>query len=117
MQTVVIIGAGNGGLSILKILLEAKDYQVIGVVDRQADTAGLQLAKLNHIKTGSDWLEFIKDSPDIIVEVTGDERVYREISQSKSNKSHLVHGQIAFLLANLIQEKENLIKKHDRFRV
>ena len=111
MQTVVIVGAGKGGLSILKILLEAKDYQVIGVVDRHPTTAGLQLAEQNQIRIGNDWLKFIKDFPDIIVEVTGDERVYREIARSKSDKTLLVHGQIAFLLANLIQQKENLVRK------
>ncbi len=111
MQTVVIIGAGTGGRSILKILLQAKDYQVIGVVDRHSDAVGLQLAKQNQIKTGSNWLDFINDGSDIIFEVTGDERVYQEIARYKSNHTLLVHGDIAFLLANLIQEKESLIKK------
>ncbi len=111
LQTVVIIGAGTGGRSILKILLQAKDYQVIGVVDRHSDAVGLQLAKQNQIKTGSNWLDFINDGSDIIFEVTGDERVYQEIARYKSNHTLLVHGDIAFLLANLIQEKESLIKK------
>lgn len=111
LQTVLIIGAGTGGLSILKILLEAKDYQVIGVVDRHSSAVGLQLAEQNHIKTGSDWVDFINDGSDIIFEVTGDERVYQDIARHKSNHTLLVHGQIAFLIANLIQEKESLIRK------
>ncbi len=100
-----------GGSSILKILLQSKDYQVIGVVDRDTNAAGLQLALQNRIKTGNDWIGFIDDNPDIVFDVTGDERIFGEIAQYKRNKTLLVHGQIAFLLANLIQEKENLIKK------
>lgn len=111
LQSVVIIGAGMGGLSILKILLDSKDYQVIGVVDRYQDAAGLQLAKKRQIKTGSDWIGFLDGNPDIVIEVTGNEQVYQEIARYKKNKTLLVHGQIAFLLANLIQEKEILIKK------
>ena len=111
MQTVVIIGAGKGGLSILKILLDAKDYHVIGVVDRNPSAIGLQLADKYHIRTGYNWLEFREDDPNIIVDVTGDESVYQEIMSLKNDKTLLVHGQIAFLLADLIQQKEKLLRK------
>ena len=105
-RTVLIIGAGNGGTAILNILLMAKDYRVIGVVDSNPDAAGIQLARKQGIKTAASWSRLINHPPDIIFEATGIDAVYREIAQKKEEHTILVQGRVAFILANLIQEKE-----------
>ena len=110
-RTVLIIGAGNGGTAILNILLMAKDYRVIGVVDSSPDAAGIQLARKQGIKTAASWSRLINHPPDIIFEATGIDAVYREIAQKKEEHTILVQGRVAFILANLIQEKEELMKQ------
>ena len=110
-RTVLIIGAGNGGTAILNFLLMAKDYRVIGVIDSNPDAEGMKLARLYQIETASSWSRLIKHPPDIIFEVTGNDHVYQEIAREKEEETILVQGRVAFILANLIQEKEELMKK------
>lgn len=110
-RTVLIIGAGNGGTAILNFLLMAKDYRVIGVIDSNPDAEGMKLARIYQIETASSWSRLIKHPPDIIFEVTGNDNVYQEIAREKEEETILVQGRVAFILANLIQEKEELMKK------
>ncbi len=109
MQTVMIVGAGKGGTAILKIMKETEMLNVIAVVDHHPDSPGIILAKKEGIATGTDWRQFINQEIDIIVEVTGREEVFLEIREAKSKNSVLIPGSVAFLIASLIDQKEDLI--------
>lgn len=111
MKTVLIIGAGTGGMSILQILLKAKGFRIIGVVDHNKGAKGIKLAIKHGIKVAEDWATFLEESPDIIFEVTGKDELFQAVSTRKKKDTVLVNGRVAFILANLIQEKEELIKK------
>ncbi|MBY0122456.1 sigma 54-interacting transcriptional regulator [Bacillus sp. S/N-304-OC-R1] len=109
MQTVMIVGAGKGGSAILKIIKETAMLKVIAVVDHNPHALGLLIAKESGIPTDPDWRKFIKQDIDIIVEVTGDENVFIELREAKNKNSVLIPGSVAALIANLIEEKEELI--------
>lgn len=109
MQTVMIVGAGKGGSAILKIMKETAMLDVVAVVDCNPNAPGLLMAKQDGISTGTDWRGFIKQEIDIIVEVTGEDKVFIELREAKMNKSVLIPGSVAFLLSRLIEEKEDLI--------
>lgn len=109
MQTVMIVGAGKGGSAILKIMKETEMLQVIAMVDHHPDAPGILLAKKEGIATGTDWRQFIHQDVDIIVEVTGREEVFLELREAKSKNSVLIPGSVAFLIASLIEQKEDLI--------
>ena len=110
-RTVLIIGAGNGGTAILHFMMMAKDYRVIAVVDSNPDAAGIQHARIHGIETARSWNRLINYPPDIIFEVTGIDSVYQEIAREKKEQTILVQSRVAFIIANLIQEKEELMKK------
>ena len=109
MQTVMIVGAGKGGTAILKIMKETEMLHVIAMVDHHSDAPGIMLAKKEGIATGTDWRQFIHQEIDIIVEVTGREEVFLELREAKSKNSVLIPGSVAFLIASLIEQKEDLI--------
>lgn len=112
MQTVMIVGAGKGGTAILKILKESEVLSVKAVVDRNSDAPGMAVARKDGIQTGTDWRGLLSENIDIIIEVTGDESVFRDLRQAKNNKTVLIPGSVAYLIAKLIEEKEELIQKH-----
>jgi PAS domain S-box-containing protein len=112
MQNVMIVGAGKGGTAILKILKESEVLTVDVVIDRNLDAPGLILAQEEGIKTGGDWHPFLADPIDIIIEVTGDDNVFRELRKAKNQNTVLIPGSVAFLVAKIMQEKEDLIEKH-----
>src|SRR3954470_2236248 len=109
MQNVMIVGAGKGGTAILKLLNETEVLNVQVVIDRNLDTPGILAAQSEGIKTGTDWKPFLSEKVDIIIEVTGDEHVFQELRNTKDKKTVLIPGSVAFLLAKLLEEKEELI--------
>jgi PAS domain S-box-containing protein len=112
MQNVMIVGAGKGGTAILKLLNETEVLNVQVVIDRNFDAPGIVIAQSDGIKTGTDWKPFLNDNIDIIIEVTGDEQVFQELRSAKNKKTVLIPGSVAFLLVRLLEEKEELIVKH-----
>jgi PAS domain S-box-containing protein len=120
MQKVMIVGAGKGGSAILKILKETAVLDVKVVVDHNSNAPGLQLAKEEGILTGNDWRPLLSDEIDIIIEVTGKQDVFEELRDARSKNTVLIPGSVAFLIAKLMGEKEELIEtlqnetyKHD----
>ncbi|MDR7237032.1 sigma 54-interacting transcriptional regulator [Neobacillus drentensis] len=112
MQNVMIVGAGKGGTAILKILKESEVLKVDAVIDRNPEAPGVLLAQAEGIKTGEDWYPFLTEPIDIIIEVTGSDTVFQEIRKAKNQKTVLIPGSVAFLVAKIMQEKEELIEKH-----
>ncbi|MEH7178665.1 sigma-54 interaction domain-containing protein [Neobacillus vireti] len=112
MQNVMIVGAGKGGTAILNLLNETEVLNVQVVIDRNLDAPGIIVAHREGIQTGTHWKPFLNENIDIIIEVTGDEHVFQELRNTKNKKTVLIPGSVAFLLAKLLEEKEELIVKH-----
>lgn len=111
MQTVMIVGAGKGGTAILKIIKETAVLDIKAMVDINPDAEGLRLAKECGIPIGTDWRLFMDQGIDIIIEVTGNEQVFIDIREARSKNTVLIPGSVAFLIAKLLEEKEELISK------
>lgn len=112
MQNVMILGAGKGGKAVLKILIETEVLNIYAVIDRNPDAPGIRLAKKEGIQTGTDWRTFISEKLDIIIDVTGDEQVFQDLRDAKSQKTVLIPGSVAFLVSKLMEEKEELIHQY-----
>jgi PAS domain S-box-containing protein len=108
MQKVMIVGAGKGGTAILNIFKQTAD--VIAVIDLNPDAPGIIAAQNAGIQTGTDWHQYMSDHLDIIIEVTGEEEVFKELREARGKNTVLIPGSVAFLLATLLEEKEELIK-------
>ncbi|HZG73380.1 MAG TPA: PAS domain S-box protein, partial [Chondromyces sp.] len=111
MQTVLIVGGGQGGLAILKILQETRRLNIIGLIDTNESAPALSKADELGIPVGKHWHSFLKENPDIIIEVTGDQTVFEELRAAAGKQTILIPGSVAYLLANLLDEKEKLISR------
>ncbi|PLS01687.1 sigma-54 interaction domain-containing protein [Neobacillus cucumis] len=111
MQNIMIVGAGKGGTAILKILKESEVLNVHVVIDRNENAPGMILARNEGIKTGTSWQQFLNENIDIIIEVTGDDEVFKEIRSTKNRQTVLIPGSVAFLVSRLMEEKEELVTK------
>ncbi len=108
MQKIMIVGAGKGGTAILNIFKQTAE--VVAVVDINPRAAGIIAARKAGIPTGTDWHEYMSSDLDIVIEVTGEENVFKELRDARSKNTVLIPGSVAFLLATLLEEKEELIK-------
>ncbi|WP_100331511.1 sigma-54 interaction domain-containing protein [Bacillus xiapuensis] len=113
MQTVLIIGGGQGGFTVLEILQDIRLTKVLAVADPNQKAAGILLAESLGIPTGSDWRIFMKQKPDLIIEVTNDDTVFAEVSRV-AYWATVIPGNVAFLLAQLLKQKEELITRLSR---
>lgn len=113
VQNVLVIGAGNGGQAVLEILCGMRSLRVRAVVDINPRAPGLAMARKYGIPVFDDWKKALKMPIDIIIDVTGSEKVYKELEPLRG-KHMIVPGSTAQMIVNLMKEKEQLI---DRLRM
>jgi PAS domain S-box-containing protein len=106
MKRFLIVGGGKGGTALLRTLREMDRVKVLGVVDIDANAPAIGEAQRLGIPTGSDVSVFLCDEPDVILEVTGDAGVYRDLCQWTDGRTLVVSGEVANLIMHLIEEKE-----------
>lgn len=111
LQNVLIVGGGKGGAAILKMLLGSSLFKVKAVTDPNNNADGILLAKRKMIPTGKDWRDYLDDTIDIIIEVTGNQAVFQEILEVRTKRTVLIPGSVAFLIATLMEERDELIAK------
>ncbi|MEC2056856.1 sigma-54-dependent Fis family transcriptional regulator [Peribacillus psychrosaccharolyticus] len=111
MQKVMIIGAGKRGSAILNLLLESGKFTVSWVIDSQITAEGIQLAEKLGIPTKMDWQGIDPSSVDVIIEATKNKVVFKEIVKVFSGKALIIPGSLAYLIAQLFNEKRALIHR------
>ncbi|MCP3738550.1 sigma 54-interacting transcriptional regulator [Rossellomorea sp. BNER] len=118
MQKVLVVGGGKGGIAILKILKETTVLKIAAVCDLNPNSPGIQFATEHDIPIGRDWRDFLTEEIDIVVEVTGDVKVFEELRDARSKNTVLIPGSVAYLIAKLLEEKEDLIDqlKNESFK-
>lgn len=110
MTNVMIVGAGEGGASILKALHGIKSIRVVGICDIRTDAPGIITAKKNGIATYSDINKILSlPSVDLIIEATGSEKVQEIIYSGKSDKVAVVDSHGANLMMILVEAREEMI--------
>lgn len=107
MLRAVLIGAGRGGSSLLPILLEDKDIEVVGIADRNSNAPGIKLARKAKIFTTTNFLDLIRlEGLDIIINVTGDAEVARKLAELKKPGVEIIGGVSAKLMWDLVEERQ-----------
>ena len=101
--TIALIGAGNGGLALLKVLLEIPGVQIKYVCDVNIDSMGFVFAKDHGIKCINDYSEIISDEEiNLIFEATGNPKVFEDLSSKKSLRVSLIGGDGSKIIYNLL---------------
>jgi PAS domain S-box-containing protein len=108
-QRVLIIGAGQGGSAILRLLHNSNVAEIAAIVDIKEDAPGIKLAHQLGIPVEKSW-ETVQDA-DIIFDTTNDHNLYQTLVQKQGAKALVVSGSIAKIIARLVHEKDKLIKQ------
>ncbi|HWI53819.1 MAG TPA: PAS domain-containing protein, partial [Symbiobacteriaceae bacterium] len=111
MLNVVIIGAGQGGSSLLRAFRSmASRIKVIGVADRNPEAPGMALAREMGLPTTTDWSGLVcLPEVDLIVQSTGDPALDVEIKRLKWSRTVMVEGLAMNLILSFVEEGENLL--------
>ncbi|WP_017755709.1 sigma-54 interaction domain-containing protein [Calidifontibacillus oryziterrae] len=111
MQNVLIIGAGVGGTALLKIFMDTDQMRVKAIIDINSHAPGILFAKKHRIPTGSNWECFFSEDVDVVVDATGDEKVFQSIREKRFANMVIIPGSVAYITVKLMSEKENLISE------
>lgn len=110
MLNLAIIGGGNGGKAMLRVLSPLPDVNILGISDIRADAPGILFAKELGIKTSTDMNDLLKlANLDIVIDVTGNEKVNQLIMENKQERTHVVYSDVAKLMYSLVSNKEQLL--------
>ncbi|HHT7239061.1 TPA: sigma 54-interacting transcriptional regulator [Bacillus cereus] len=110
-QKVLIVGAGEGGSTLLSLLQNSNIFQIIGVIDINPIAKGLQIAKEYGIPIGDSVTPFLSMHIDVLFDMTGDYDLHKILLGSKHKDTLLIPGDIAKIVTRLAHEKEGLIGK------
>ena len=114
MKTFLIVGGGQGGIAILQTLLSIDFVKVIGVVDVNPDAPAISEAEKHGIPTGRQFEPFLDPAPDVVLEVTGDPKVYDRLVEMKHEDTLLISGAVVDLLIRLVEEKKKWFMAYKR---
>lgn len=110
-QNVLIVGAGEGGSTLLSLLQNSNIFQIIGVIDSNPIAKGLQIAKEYGTPIGDSVTPFLSMHIDVMFDMTGDYDLHKVLLGSKHKDTLLIPGDIAKIVTRLAHEKESLIGK------
>ncbi|MBJ8005626.1 MULTISPECIES: sigma-54 interaction domain-containing protein [Bacillus cereus group] len=110
-QKVLIVGAGEGGSTLLSLLQNSNIFQIIGVIDINPIAKGLQIAKEYGTPIGDSVTPFLSMHIDVMFDMTGDYDLHKVLLGSKHKDTLLIPGDIAKIVTRLAHEKESLIGK------
>jgi PAS domain S-box-containing protein len=111
LQNVLIIGAGTGGLIILDLLQNLDFMNVKAIIDTDERAPGITRAKELGISYGNDWKVHLSPNIHIVFDVSGNEAVFAELLEARSNHTVLIPGSVANLLVRLLEENDTYTKR------
>lgn len=104
-----IIGAGQTGSPMLKMLAESEFVNLIGIADLDNNAPGMVFAKEKGINTTNDFMDLAKmdKNVDIIIELTGVKEVKKQLreyyQQTENQHTVIMQELVAILLMSLAQ--------------
>ncbi len=110
MINVGVIGAGQGGTSILETLLSVPEVNLIGVCDANFDTPGIKLAKKNNINVYRNIENLLKlPMKKLVIEVTGSAKVKSILNEKADQQTEILDSNAALLISNIVASREKMI--------
>ncbi|OQA20769.1 MAG: Sensor histidine kinase YycG [Actinobacteria bacterium ADurb.Bin346] len=100
---IALIGAGNGGLALLKVLLDIPGVIIKYVCDINPNAAGVLFAKQHNIKFITSYGTILSDGEvNLIFEATGNPDVFKDLSVKKSPEISLIGAEGSRIIYNLL---------------
>ncbi|TAA70714.1 sigma-54 interaction domain-containing protein [Planococcus salinarum] len=111
MQKVLIIGGGAGGLALLNMLGDSEYLELAGIADIKPDAPAIEVARQLGIAVKEHHFDFHPKEFDIVINVTGSEKVQRQLEEYFPREAEIVPGSLANFFVKLVDEKEHFLKK------
>ncbi len=112
MLSLGIVGGGKGGLSIIQLVEGMQHVSLRWVADLDANAPAIQRARRMGIKTSGDFVHLVGDSSlDMVIEVTGSDKVRSLIMEHKHPQLAVIEATGAKLLVDVVEQREDMIRR------
>lgn len=107
MTRIILIGAGTGGKALVELFRGDPTIEIVGVADKNERAPGLVLARQLGLPVTTSFRKLLaSETADLIIDVTGDASVNREICQLKPEGTEVVGGNSARFIWNLVEARK-----------
>jgi Signal transduction histidine kinase len=115
---IALIGAGNGGLALLKVLLDIPSVKIKYVCDKNPNAIGILYAKNHDIVCTQDYQQIIADKEiNLIFEATGDPYVFADLSNKKSPKISLIGADGSKIIYHFLDAYNEVNKNLNEYKI
>lgn len=115
---IALIGAGNGGLALLKTLLHIPNVKIKYVCDKNPNAIGILYAKNHDIACTQDYRQIIEDKEiNLIFEATGDPYVFADLSERKSSRISLIGADGSKIIYHFLDAYNEVNKNLNEYKI
>lgn len=115
---IALIGAGNGGLALLKVLLKIPGIKIKYVCDINPYAVGVLFARNYNIEYVADYKQIIKDREiSLIFEATGDPSVFDSLSKEKSPNISLIGASGSMIIYQLLDSYNEINHNLNEYKI
>lgn len=112
MLNIGIIGAGDGGASILETFLDMEDVKVLGICDTNFEAPGILKAKQNNISVYKDFNNLLEIKREkVILEVTGNQKLSEMVKEAADQKTKIIDSETSLILFKIVNSREEMLNR------
>jgi len=117
-SVIAIIGAGKGGLALLKVLLRIPAVNIKYVCDIDPYAVGVLYAKNHNIKCTTDCDQILIDKEvNLIFEATGDPKIFKYLNENKSQKISLIGAEGSKIIFQFLDAYNEVNKDLNEYKI
>jgi diguanylate cyclase (GGDEF)-like protein/PAS domain S-box-containing protein len=103
---IAIAGGGIGGSALISLLRGDSNTDLIGIYEKKPESPGAVLARKWGIPVFTRIEDLVHSNPEVVVNVTGDPEVSREIREALGQKIEVIEGVGARFLWEIIEKQK-----------
>ena len=118
MTRIILIGAGTGGKALVELFRKDPAVEIVAVVDKNERAPGLVLARELGLAVTTNYRDLLtSEAADLIIDVTGDPEVSREIYQRKPAGMEFVSGNAARFIWEFVEARNKTEALEDKYQL
>lgn len=116
MTRVILVGAGSGGKALVELFRKDPTVEIAGVADKDESAPGLLLARELGLPVTTNYQALLTSTEaNLIIDVTGDPNVSREIYELKPEGMEVVGGNAARFIWEFIEARTKTEALEDKY--
>ena len=118
MTRVILIGAGSGGKALVELFHKDPNVEIVAVADNIKDAPGLVLARELGLPATTNYRELLASAvADLMVDMTGDPDISRELHELKPDGMEVVSGNAARFIWEFVEARNKTEALEDKYQL